>query len=190
MADNGIITNWDGHVSSKQQQLTQHISPLPKGYKRTISIVNPIVSQNGNTAILFFVADERLEVYRQPYHTPYYQLDTYTKINHEWKLFASMLSEMPVDPVGVEVDKSILASYTGTYQLADSVQCSVTLKNGQLFYQKTGSVPVPLLAEAESVFFVKGRPHKRILFAKDNTGVIVKMTERRAGADLVWKKIK
>jgi hypothetical protein len=189
MADNGIITNWDGHVSNKQQQLQKHISPLPKDYKRTISIVNPVVSENGNTAILFFVADERLEIWGQPYHAPYYQLDTYTKINNEWKLLASMLSEMPVDPVAIKVDRLILASYTGTYQLADGMRCTVTLKDGQLVYQKTGGIPVPLLAEAESVFFVKGKPHKRVLFSKGNKGIIVQMTERRAGADLTWKKI-
>lgn len=55
----------------------------------------------------------------------------------------------------INVPTEILKKYIGTYQLFPNVTITITLADNHLISQITGQVTVPLLAESESLFFVK-----------------------------------
>jgi hypothetical protein len=189
MAADCIVLDWDGNLRNRSQQL-RYVHPLPPNYFRTINIVKPVIVERDNTAVMTFMADERVDVYGQPVTTPYNQTDTYVNIGGQWKLLASMAGEIVNEPITANVSTSILQKYTGTYELGQGMQCTITLKDGRLIQQKTGRQPLELLPETETVFFAKGRPFRSILFITDTaSGKVVKLIERRAGNDIVWKKI-
>jgi hypothetical protein len=189
MADDCIVLDWDGNLRNRSQQL-RYVHPLPPNYFRTVNIVKPVIIESGNTAVMTFMADERVQVYGQPVTTPYNQTDTYVNIGGQWKLLASMAGEVVNEPITANVSTSILQKYTGTYELGQEMQCTITLKDGRLIQQKTGRQPLELLPETETVFFAKGRPYRSILFIMDSAkSKVIKFIERRAGNDIVWKKI-
>jgi hypothetical protein len=189
MADDCIVLDWDGNLRNRSQQL-RYVHPLPPNYFRTVNIVKPVIIESGNTAVMTFMADERVTVYGQPVTTPYNQTDTYVNIGGQWKLLASMAGEVVNEPITANVSMSTLQNYTGTYELGQGMQCIITLKDGRLIQQKTGRPPLELLPETETVFFAKGRPYRSILFIMDPAkGKVIKFIERRAGNDIVWKKI-
>jgi hypothetical protein len=189
MAGECIVLDWDGNHRNRSQQL-RYVHPLPPNYFRTVNIVKPVIIERGNTAVMTFMADERVEVYGQPVTTPYNQTDTYVNIAGQWKLLASMAGEVVNEPITANVSTSILQNYTGTYELGQGMHCIISLKDGRLIQQKTGRPPLELLPETETVFFAKGRPYRSILFITDAAkGKVIKFIERRAGNDIVWKKI-
>jgi CubicO group peptidase (beta-lactamase class C family) len=79
----------------------------------------------------------------------------------------------PPEPVAIEVDPAILASYTGTYawaQEGDDRRIRIKLEGKQLWIAD-GEEWVPLHAEAETTFFVRG-DDTRFVFIKDDSGAV------------------
>ncbi|MHA4810437.1 nuclear transport factor 2 family protein [Flavitalea flava] len=189
MADSGFITEEDGVVRSKAEQL-QFMRPLTAGFKRSIILTNPILKQFENTAILAIIPRERLEVGGQILNTSYNETDVFIKDKGEWKLLSSHVAEILASPVPIDLTNSQIAVFSGTYQLTGDVIFVVSVQDGKLMGQRSGRKAQVLLPETETVFFAREQAEHRRLFIKDATGQVVRMIDRRAGNDLVWTKIK
>ncbi|HEY5825232.1 MAG TPA: DUF4440 domain-containing protein [Cyclobacteriaceae bacterium] len=187
---NAIMLNWEGITRSGAEQI-KLMRPLPSRYRFVSNhVVNPKVVEYGNTAIISFLADEKLETYGQFQNTPYNETDTYIKVNGEWKLIASMFSEVVLlPPPSISVSEATLKSFVGTYQVGDGVSSTLSLQKGKLVWEGPGIKARELLAETESTFFSRDRLRNRIFFEKNSAGKVASMIDRRLGYDLIWKKI-
>jgi CubicO group peptidase (beta-lactamase class C family) len=79
----------------------------------------------------------------------------------------------PPEPVAIEVDPAILASYAGTYELtagSEELRIRVKLEGQQLFITDSDEW-APLFAETETQFFMPG-DDTRFVFIKDDRGVV------------------
>ena len=188
LLDSCLITIEDGSMITKQKMIAE-LNPLPKGYVGRIQIIEPKFQLYGNTAVISFINDEYLELFKQKIHTQYRQTDTWLKIKGEWKMIAMQLFEIPKNPPPIQIDSNQLAKFRGIYELSDERKCTISLENGKLFAKKGNGEPQELLAETENVFFRKNDGRVRVIFLKTDDGSF-KMIERRAGEDLVWKKSK
>jgi CubicO group peptidase (beta-lactamase class C family) len=79
----------------------------------------------------------------------------------------------PPDPVIIEVDPAILASYTGTYDAQPTAIIKIKLEDNRLWVLSLdGQRWDPLLAETEASFLVKGQDEIRLIFIRDDHGAV------------------
>lgn len=82
-----------------------------------------------------------------------------------------------------------LNEYVGQYQLNPSIIAVITLEDGRLIAQTTGSPnKLELVAESETKFAVKGQPIK-VTFVKDTAGKVTELLLNQNGLDLKAPKI-
>jgi hypothetical protein len=186
--DNYFIITEDGTGYTKTEFLSGFHTML-KGYSGYIRIIKPHFIFKGKLAIFHYVADEYEYVFGQKIHTTYATVNTYIKTDTSWKIIAAQVFEIPQLPPAIKVSNAILKTYTGIYQLSDSVTCAISLENDTLFIQKKGRNKEALFAETETVFFKQSDTRGRKIFATDENGFML-MRERRNGEDVVWKRIK
>jgi Domain of unknown function (DUF4440) len=183
-----FIVTEDGSMFDKPAFL-RTCNPLPKGYSGYINVTNPKVVFYGNTAIVNYISDEYENVFDSKIHTLYSSMNTYIKNDTSWLMISSQVFEIPLLPPAIQLPVNVLKQYTGIYQLADSVTCTISILNDTLFYQRAGRTKVALLPETQNIFFRLPDTRGRKLFALDDKGVML-MRERRNGQDVVWKRIK
>jgi len=186
--DSCVIGVESGSLTTKSEILKE-IVPLVKGCVGMTKVIDPVLKQFGNTAVLTYVADEYLELYHQKMHTQYRQANTWMKFGNDWKIVLMQVFEIPKNPPPISVDPNVLQKYAGTYELSSYRKAFVTVENGKLFVEKSGNKK-QLLAQTESVFFRAGDGRVDILFLKDESNGKFKMIERREGEDLVWKQVR
>jgi CubicO group peptidase (beta-lactamase class C family) len=85
------------------------------------------------------------------------------------------------------VPASTLARYTGAYQMAPSVELSVTLDGSQLMAQLSGQPAYPIFAESETLFFFKV-VEATLEFQKDAAGAVTGVRLRQGSIDSVAPK--
>jgi CubicO group peptidase (beta-lactamase class C family) len=79
----------------------------------------------------------------------------------------------PPDPVPIQVDPAILATYAGTYDMQPMAILHVKFEENQLFLlSQDGQRWDLLLAETETSFFVQGQEDSRFIFVRDDTGSV------------------
>jgi len=79
----------------------------------------------------------------------------------------------PPDPIAIEVDPAILATYAGTYDMQPQAIFQIKFEDDRLFLRsQDGQSWEPLLAETETRFFVKGQEDYRFIFVRDGTGTV------------------
>jgi hypothetical protein len=64
-----------------------------------------------------------------------------------------------VEPASIELDAAILERYAGKYEGRGGFAVALTVKDGKLFAQSTGTIPsgpIELRATTETEFFLKG----------------------------------
>lgn len=97
--------------------------------------------------------------------------------------------EPPPEPVAVEVDAAILESYAGTYNVASIAKTvTVKLEGGQLFISDDDTKWVPLMAETETRFFVKGEEY-RLVFVKNENGKVLQMKIEMQGIEIPGERV-
>lgn len=89
----------------------------------------------------------------------------------------------------IDVDESILESYTGDYELGPNFILTVTKEGNQLITQATGQGKIEIFAETETKFFVKVMD-AQLEFVKDSTGKVEKLILTQGGQKMNAKKIK
>ena len=187
--ENWYIITEDGSGFHKHDFL-KGFGPFPNGYSGRINIIKPVFVFHDNIAVLHYVADEYEQVYNQQLHTSYATANTWYQAGNSWKMIASQTFEIPQLPQSMGIlDAGTLKDYTGTYQLTDTVSCTVSLEGNQLYLQKKLRKKEALQPETVNVFFRQSDTRGRKIFVQNEKGEL-QLLERRNGQDLVWKKIK
>ena len=74
----------------------------------------------------------------------------------------------------------MLAKYAGKYELAPSIEVTVTVEDGRLMSQITGQPEVQLFAESETKFFLKV-VDAQVEFFTDTGGAVTYLEIHQAG---------
>jgi len=82
--------------------------------------------------------------------------------------------EPPPEPVIIEVDAAILASYAGTYELGAGTSVFVKYSDGVLLGSSDGLDWAELHAETETRFFVRGED-TRLVFVRNEAGDVTEL---------------
>jgi D-alanyl-D-alanine-carboxypeptidase/D-alanyl-D-alanine-endopeptidase len=91
-------------------------------------------------------------------------------------------------PKQVQIDPRIYDDYIGKYQTTPSFFLLITREGDRLFAQGTGQPKFELFPESESTFFLKA-VRAKIIFERDNSGKVYRLTVRSSEGDEISKKI-
>lgn len=80
----------------------------------------------------------------------------------------------PPEPLEIRVERPLLESYVGLYQLGDGRQFRVELHDSGLAYSSDAIDWIPLLAEAPDRFFVESED-QRFVFVADESGEVTRL---------------
>ncbi len=83
----------------------------------------------------------------------------------------------------VHVDRTILQSYVGTYELSPAFSIAFTLEGDQLVSQATGQGKLPVFAQSNTLFFAKA-VDAQIEFFKDDKGKVAYLILHQGGRDV------
>ena len=187
-ADDSIYFDEKGRSMDKTS-LVNDVTPLPKGYSGSIKVVNAKSRIMGTTAILTYDLNETETIFGQSMTARYHGTDTWMYRGGNWQIVASQMFRYYEDPAPGKVDKRTYKDYVGTYELAPSLDQTVSVEGNDLYAQRAGGDKVLLGPEATDIFFRKGIEGRR-LFQRTNRGKVDAMIDRRNNEDVLWKKIK
>jgi hypothetical protein len=80
----------------------------------------------------------------------------------------------------IKVAVKVLQAYVGEYEVAPERTLTITLEDGSLWGQPTGSTKRQMFAESPTKFFLKEAP-VQITFAKDPKGKVTGLTMEQEG---------
>jgi hypothetical protein len=188
LSGDALYTDEEGHVMTKAALLAE-LHPLPAGYHGTIRLAHPKVVISEETAVLTADCMETLELYGQTLETRFHTTGTWVRRLEGWKLLAAQTMVLPSEHRKVDVDPASFGTYAGTYALAPKVTYTVTREGKKLFGQRSGRAKEELLPLGRDRFFRKGANRGEKIFARNATGKIMRMVDRRDNNDLVWTRI-
>ena len=81
----------------------------------------------------------------------------------------------------IEVDEEVLAEYVGVYRINDTDTRKVTLEDGQLFTQRSGGDPLPVVPHGKDAFYYEAS-FTHLTFDRED-GEIVAMSVYQNGAE-------
>lgn len=103
-------------------------------------------------------------------------------------LFCALwLSLVPVEPppvpagmrrsaqparASIKLDTAILERYVGRYTGRGDFTVDISMKDGRLYLQGTGTIPFEMLATSEIAFFLKESPDIAVKFELDGRGAV------------------
>jgi len=91
----------------------------------------------------------------------------------------------PPEPVAIDVDPAILATYAGTYDMQPTALFQIKFEDGKLWIlSMDGSRWDPLLAETETRFFVQGEEAYRFEFIRGESGTVTALRLEYHGIQL------
>jgi len=189
VADDVIYTDENWHTLTKKD-LLDGLSPLPKGYSGSIRMANVQSRINGDSAVLSYRALEEEYVFGQKLAPTYLVTDTYFKRNGRWQMIASHVIVLPSERKPIALSPEAYKLIAGQYELTPGVTYTITLEGTKLMGQRSGRAKEELLPADERTFFRKGTIRGEKVFARDASGRVVAMLDRRENNDLSWKKIK
>ncbi len=178
----------DGALLSKAE-LREHFQPLPQGYLGKIEPTAFVIRVHGDTAIVSFKALEHLVLHGQSIDSQYVTTHTFLRHGQSWKLAASQVLALPLEPPAIELPGATMRGYVGRYALAPEITRSVFLDGGKLVMQQGDGPQLELVPEFERVFFVRGQPRTRIVFVPGPDGLATELRARREGVDVVWRRL-
>ena len=187
LSDTCLFSDENGKTYSKKELLAD-FGPLPPGYSGNLKVEEAKSQVYGDTAILTVRELENMEIFGQKITARYLQTSTFIRTKGHWQLVAAQVIAINNDPPAIEVPSETLQKYAGRYQLGQDTYI-LSVEQGKLMGQRTGREKEQLFSETENVFFRKGSPRSRILFATDKSGNVSGMLFRREGIDIVWKKV-
>jgi hypothetical protein len=185
-ADDCIFADEKGRNLNKTQ-LVADITPLPKGYSGTITVVRPKSVIHGDTAILSYDIDETETIFGQKLTARYHVTDTWLQRNGVWQIASSQAMRYYEDPAVARIDQKKFADFNGTYELAPGQTRRVFSEGENLYVERNGKRE-QLLPEGSEIFFRKG-VEGRILFRNANNGKVDALIDRRNNEDVVWRRV-
>ena len=189
VADDIIYTDENWHILTKKD-LLDGLSPLPKGYSGSIRMASIQSRINGDAAVLSYRALEEEYVFGQKLTPIYLVTDTYFKRDGHWQLVASHVIVMPGERKSVVMNSNLYRPFVGQYELTQGVTYTIAFEGEKLIGQRSGREKEELVPADENTFFRKGSIRGEKVFARDASGHVTAMLDRRENNDLTWKKIK
>ena len=189
LADDMIYTDENWQILTKKD-LVDGLQPLPKGYSGNIRMANVQSRINGDAAVLSYRLLEEETVFGQKLTPTYLETDTYFKRNGRWQMIASHVIVMPSERKSVALDPKFYQTVVGEYELTPGITYTIALEGEKLIGQRSGRAKEELVAADDNTFFRKGSVRGEKVFARDATGRVTALLDRRENNDLVWKKIK
>jgi CubicO group peptidase (beta-lactamase class C family) len=95
----------------------------------------------------------------------------------------------PVERTEVAVAPDILARYVGEYEATPELSISITLEDGRLHAQPTGQAKLPLYAESDERFFLRG-VNAQVSFTRDAAGVVTGLVLHQGGREQPARRIR
>jgi Domain of unknown function (DUF4440) len=187
-ADDSMYFDEKGRAMDKTA-LGKDITPLPKGYSGSITLVNAKSHIEGDTAILSYDLNETETIFGQNMTARYHGTDTWMYRNGKWQIVAGQMFRYYEDPALGKADTKKYPEYAGVYELATGIIQTVSIRDGKLYAQRGDKPENELLPESVEIFFLKGVEGRR-LFHRNDGGKVDAMIDRRNNEDVVWKKTK
>jgi hypothetical protein len=182
-----IVTTEEGQVLGKQPFLDE-LRPLPAGLKGGIVVRDLTVQDVPGAAIVRYLADEWESVFGQRLTTRYRVTDTFRPAGKEWRLVASHVSVVTLDPPAQDVSTAGWAAYAGTYRLLpDGWTFTVELRDGKLYGGRDPKSLRPFIPLTPDAFVLSGRLGEWI-FVSEN-GRAVRILNFRKFEPLVWSRV-
>ena len=97
--------------------------------------------------------------------------------------------EAPKETVVATVDEATLASYVGTYQLAQSFSIVITQQGNKLFGQATGQPAFELFPESRTKFFLKV-VDAQVTFIRNDKGEVEQLILHQNGQNMPGKRVR
>ena len=94
----------------------------------------------------------------------------------------------PAEVKEITLAPEILKQYIGKYELQPGFVIEVTVEGSQIFAQATGQPQFEVFAESEDNFFLKVVPAK-LVFSKDDNGIVNMVTLHQGGQQMPGKKV-
>lgn len=187
-ADDAMYFDEKGRAMDKAA-LIKDVTPLPKGYSGSITVVNAKSHIQGDTAILSYDLNETETIFGQNMTARYHGTDTWIYRDGKWQIVAGQMFRYYEDPALGKGDIKKYAEYAGGYELAPGISQTVSVRDGNLYAQRGDRPENELLPESTEIFFLKGVEGRRV-FRRSESGKIDAMIDRRNNEDVVWKKTK
>jgi hypothetical protein len=188
MADDGVLVNRDGSKNTKEEIMAE-LSPKPKGIELNIIPQFTKICVHSNSALVSFVADEKLNIHGQKVDTQYPSIMYFEKRNGKWQMVFFTYFEKPVDPKPIKVSHDYLQAFEGTYQVNSDMTIEVNANDSALVYKKPGSYAkaTVLLPIDNSGHFFRTGTESEFIFKTSDEGRKI-LIQRRNWIDLVWTK--
>ena len=143
----------------------------------------------GPAAIARYRVSEFTEVGGQRLEIDEWRNETYVQRAGAWKLVGGADVVIPRDPAVAKVDPRLYDAYAGQYEYAPGLLDTVTRDGDRLLIQATGQAKEELLPENDTTYFGR-RQDWRVLFVRDDKGVVVSLIFRQNGQDLVARRVR
>jgi hypothetical protein len=183
-----IVTTEEGEVMAREKFLSD-LRPLPPGLSGTIAVRDLTVQEFPAFAIVRFLADERETVFGQQLATKYRITDAFRRSGSTWKMVASHVAVVTIDPPAQPVARDGWPGLVGKYQLAqDGWTFHVVLRDGQLLGGRDPEKLKRLIPLTPYAFALEGSLGEW-LFVVGADGKAIKIVNLRKFEPLVWTRV-
>jgi len=188
MDERCALTTEEGEVRSKAEFL-KDLRPLPSGLSGRITVKDLAVDTFETFAIVRFLADESETVFGQTLATRYRVTDTYRRSGPKWKMIASHVSVVTVDPPAQRVSTTEWPRLVGTYQLMpNGWKFHVALREGRLYGATNENAPKRLIPLTPTAFVREGTLGEWLfVVGPDNQSAHI--VDFRKFEPLIWTRI-
>ena len=183
-----IVTSEEGEVIARDRFL-KDLRPLPLGLSGQIVVRDLTVQEFSAFAVVRFLADEHEMVFGQQLATKYRVTDTFRRSGSTWKMIASHVAVVTIDPPAQPVATDGWPGLAGKYQLLpDGWTFHVVLRDGQLFGGRDPEKLKRLIPLTPDTFVLEGSLGEW-LFVVGADGKATKIVNLRKFEPLVWTRV-
>jgi len=189
LLDSNAIQVDENDVVRSKAEILADLKPLGPGLEGRLTIDAFQVVRHENTAVVTHEDNEFLNYHGQIILSRFRNTDTWVWTSDGWKQIASQVLAVQKDPPSHALDRKVLCSYAGTYELTTEIRGALRCVSGALVFEREGRPDRQLQPELLDVFFEAGAPRTRHIFQRDEKGHIKGFIDRREGRDIIWRRM-
>ena len=190
LLDPRAIQTDENDVVRDKAQLLAELKPLGPGLVGNLAIDEFRVARRGDVAVVSHEDREYLDYHGQEIRSRFRMTDTWVRTAAGWRLLGSQVLTVLMDPPSVTLERGLLCSYSGEYQLTPDIKGTIRCEGDELQFERGGRPARHFRPEVADVFFEPGAPRTRRIFLRDSQGTIDRFAERREAHDVVWTRSK
>lgn len=120
---------------------------------------------------------EYLDYHGQEIRSRFRMADTWVRTAAGWRLLGSQVLAVPMDPLAIALDRDLLCSFSGNYQLTAQIKGTIRCEGDELLFERAGNPVRHLRVEVADVVFTPGAPRTRRIFPRDSHGTAERFAE-------------